>query len=949
MDEITFQNQLRELKQRVSKMAELSSSLMDSPQPHTRPDLAPRVAPNYHQDLYTAQLCDVKHKLDHMQTNLPTSTHWQGHPAPTTAPLNPVAEMLRHQAEMLKHQAFIQDDMQMLTGTIESNNIHANGNFASVRNSLTHFTREMRDRFDALENTVSALASNNNFTPACSEATLEDLAASQEGFPVGKTATEYGNGSFGTVAHAKDRDQLCYNSQPPHADDAWARDEAYIRIANGLGHRGDVPEHNFFNSKSDQAGPFDEERGTASLQGKYDGLHPAVEPEPFMAVCPPNIDHNANSNTVTDLSEQLPMQRTHEHDETTEDGRKHGDVSHGNSQPAQLQNQQSGMRFNAQVPNPSWGQVYSDQQLRIEQSTNQQLRDTIVAVDDDVVTLDIRKFADGRDMSEKDTTIAHLKKCKASAEEAFEPTRSDLEKRLGDAEYRQLEYETECRRWKECAQHAQRDLEATTKRYHELREAKYDELVRLRNELKECEASRHNFMTKYVDENYRLKWLQQVMIQGEQRLHQQLDGCERALEDAERDRDDAIRGALESRDKELDKLHVFCEEKDVVVRRQEQIIAQGASILEERDAEIDRLSAALDVSKRNEQDAREHAAKNKRTIEKRDAQLENLHRNFKEERDRRCRLEDLMRRDADAMRTGAKVDIGAEREKAHLQAMSRAQSGGPKPSWTPQPIRPSDRLPQEENRASLWENGEHATTKHRFGSSSPIVQRKQQSGRDSNKERAYDDQRPLASSNDVKEDGSRSQRHPHSAMHTDPSRHQPEPQENNRKALQLLAGWTESLQGQQKDNRPHEQWASGSRRHTRQTHADMRPATDGGNGGGRSPSSRMKAQAGPTNRGPAENGRYALPLDTRTWLPAQVAPAVVERVGSVSDLRAGSRRSESREHASKEHSAMSKPASMFDLRPQTRHMPSPQQTYRAPSVETEAESSSADERERAQQ
>jgi hypothetical protein len=39
---------------------------------------------------------------------------------------------------------------------------------------------------------------------------------------------------------------------------------------------------------------------------------------------------------------------------------------------------------------------------------------------------------------------------------------------------------------------------------------------------------------------------------------------------------------------------------------------------------------------------------------------------------------------------------------------------------------------------------------------------------------------------------------------------------------------------------------------------------------------------------------------------------------------------------------MSKPASMFDLRPQKGHMPS--QTYRAPSVETEAESDSAEER-----
>ena len=106
----------------------------------------------------------------------------------------------------------------------------------------------------------------------------------------------------------------------------------------------------------------------------------------------------------------------------------------------------------------------------------------------------------------------------------------------------------------------------------------------------------------------------------------------------------------------------------------------------------------------------------------------------------------------------------------------------------------------------------------------------------------------------------------------------------------------------------------------------------------------MKAQA-PTNGGTAEeNGRHALPLDDTTWLPAPAHPAAaVESVGSVPDLRAGRRRSMSRSHASpREHSAMSKPASTFDPRPQKGHMAS--QTYRAPSVETEAESSSADER-----
>jgi len=345
-------------------------------------------------------------------------------------------------------------------------------------------------------------------------------------------------------------------------------------------------------------------------------------------------------------------------------------------------------------------------------------------------------------------------------------------------------------------------------------------------------------------------------------------------------------------------------------------------------------------------------------------------------------------------------------------AVSRGRSGRQNPLWTPQPIPSSARLPHEENRASFWEDGDgdHATTKtkHVFGSSSPIVQHRRESGGGGKAPRVNDVHKRLVSSNNVTEEDSRGQ---HSAMHSDPSRHQSEPLASNQEALQLLAGWTETFPGQQQNSRLREhqasqnnqqqfdyerlpahlkqlrqqmQWEQQARQQQRQQHqstqaqqsnpmqlpahlqqqrkeamlqrqqqcqqtqtqqtqADMSHQNPGaGSGGGRrSPSSRMKAQA-PTNGEPAENGRHALPLDT-TWSPAPAQAAVVDRVGSVPDLRAGSRStSTSRNHASREHSAMSKPASMFDLRPQKGHMPS--QTYRAPSVETEAESDSAEER-----
>jgi hypothetical protein len=1088
MDEMTFQHQLRELKQRVSNMAEVSSSWLPS-RPHSHPALAPGAAPNYHQDLYSAQLLDVKHKLDRMQANLPT--HWQAQILHAGTPLPATVDGLE----------YVRSDLQKLNETIERNNALGKESLESLRLGFADLHDGMRKGFDNLEQAVSELKRNTAFTPASSEATDEDLTAAHAGFPSDTTpAPYYGPPGFGTASHpgfiheprftyepglAKYQSHNSNDSPispspgfyqglgPPlggsdcYVDpnrsvhpDYRARHDVAVWRSDGDGlvggkEDGAVPQANWLGIPTLARDQTVEGASSAFPQGRqvtFEGLtqllgltcpRPAVLPEPFIKYDLGNFRDSLVNRGDTGTTAQA----SHEYSDIKKDESRSEDA---------------------------WGPLdmnSPDQaQLKIEQTTNQQLRDTIAAKDEEIAELEVGQVADRR---EKDAIITHLNDCKSAAEEAFEITRSDLEKRLDEAKDRHDDVKrrhgeslSEIHRLKQSAESAQRDFEVTERTRWELQGVTDREIERLRHELQQCEASRHHFMTKYVDENYRFRWLEQRKSQSEQYYQQQLHDCEGALEISERNRDADIssalqskdelqhqleecegaletsqrnreayiRGALRSRDGDLDRLHVFCKEKDAVIYRQEQIIAQGASILEERDAEIDRLSAALDESKRSEQDAREHAAKNKRTIQKRDAQVEHLHREVKEERERRCRPEDLMRRDAEAMRTKAKdVRFSADEQDSGRSfanaadvpayAVSRGQSGRRNPLWTPQPIQSSARLPHEEDRASFWEDGDgdHATTKtkHVFGSSSPIVvQQRRKPGRGrSNEKRASrehdDNRRSFASNDNVTEEESRGQHRQRTAMYSNPSRHQSEALASNREALQLLAGWTERTlqeQGQPKNSQLHEQASQSYHAHlqqqiqltrqqqrqqasqsnhqqfdpaqlpahlqqslqlrqqnqqrpmqqqrqqppqlTQQTHADMShqipgAGSSGGDGGGgrRSPSSRrMKAQA-PTNGGTAENGRHALPLDDTTWLPAPAHPAAaaVERVGSVPDLRAGRRRSMSRSHASsREHSAMSKPASMFDPRPQKGHMAS--QTYRAPSVETEAESSSADER-----
>jgi len=992
MDELTFQHQLQELKQRVSDMAATSGSWVP-PRPHAHPGLAPSVAPNYHQDLYTAQLHDVRLKLDRMQANLPTP--WLGPEMQTNVP----STAMPAAPETLES---IRRDLQKLTGTMERNLALGKEGMEFLKSGFANIRDEMHKGFANLKHTVSEVRRDTSFTPGSSEATVEDLTAAREGFPADSTAVpNCSHCDLTTTVLDKYLMEPLRDTKPPHTNAGQPKNrfgelnnsgffepppsatDWSIGAMNRNHHLGDaaiaddtVPEtrHDGHFVSKGKAGPLHicprfppnwqgdrnvEGPKSAFLQGRYTGFEgvaqriqetcprPAVLSEPFMAVCPPRIVPDPDFERLSNLP-KLPSscddtgtkgRPGHEHDNTTEDKKQHEDAwSHLDTSSAEKT------------------------QLKIEQITHQQLRDAILAKDEVIADLEVGQIADRRDMAEKDATITHLSDWKAAAD----ITKLDLEQRLDEAKHRHSESENEILRLKEYAEAARRSFSTTEQTRFELQQAAGMEIERLRHDLKQCEASRHHFMTKYVDENYRFKWLEQKKLQSEQRLQQQLEECEAALEKSY-NRETYFSNTLRSRNEELDNLHVFCEEKDAVVHQQEQIIAQGASILQERDAEIDRLSAALEDTKRSEQDAREHAAKNKRTIQKRDLQLEDLHREARGEKDRRCRLEDLMRRDAEAMRTKAKdVRFDADEQglgrsfanagNATANLVSRSQSGRQNPLWTPQPIPSSGRLPHEGERAWFWEDGKHATAKHKFGSPSPIVQRRSKSGRDQSNDKSaaheHDNHIPSLLSNHVTVETPRGQHHQLSAMHPDPSRHQSEPLGSNQEALQLLAGWTErTLQEQQKNSRLHEQQPLGPPQLARQTHADMshqRPAASGGGGGGRrSPSSRMKAQA-LTNGGFAENGRRALPLDT-TWSPAAARPAVMERVGSVPDLSAGSRSTDSRNHASREHSAMSKPASMFNLRPQKRHMPSPQQTYRAPSVETEAESSSADEREQQRQ
>jgi hypothetical protein len=815
MDETTFQKELHELKKSVTEIANSPSSSSNAAR------LSNYMSANaVHNDMFVAQLRDVRTRLDIMQASL--LQHGREQAAET--PNQPQSVTDRGGSN-----AF--EDLSL--------NVHA------LHDTIVRCHRDTNDRISRLEQAVSRLDDPVIFTPTSSETTTEDLtASSQEVCDADDTATgmpEPQSATFAYDIHATPHEHDRPATLSQVLEETWTEDDN--------------------------------------------------APQPFLAICPSKLDSRSEPQPLSDfLNDSTTLGR---YDQL------HEKITTYQREPTPV------------LPEPMQGgsPMSSREEIFLPHNEMGWLQDTFQQKD---AEFDAR-------LSAKDAVISHLKTCRAAAEEASQITRTDLEDRLAKSE-------SELARWRDEAKAAQRGFEAMARCNRELQGARDHAIGRLRQDLQQCEESRHHFMTKYVDENYRFKWLEQRKLQSEQKLHQRLDECERALDSSERHREADVHAAIHSRDDDLEQLYAFCQEKADVVSHQEQVIAQGTSIIHERDAEIDRLNVALAESQRGREYVREHAGKFKRVIKKREDEIDELKRKIRDERDRRHRLEDSMQRDADAKKTKPKdvrFDVEERRPSGQSQTLAQAtetagrrQTIHEQPPWTPQPINTSR---FEEDRASLWQDGARSAPEHKFGSASPIARRKKPDARH-------------AISNDR---GSRNKENVHVRPSDSNDLRTPMMPENQRNssvaipfdqvAFRIAA---EPYEERRREGSQHEWYLPEPQSVRQEARVDV---SDSWVTGGRPSHSSMKAQ-GAANSEPAENRRHALPLDA-TWLPplparTSASASAVEKVSSVPNLRAGS----SHQRRSHDVGAISKPASMLELRPQ----------YVSPSVETEAESAEED-------
>lgn len=813
MDETTFQKELRELKQCVTDIANIPS-----PAPSASQLSNFMFAHAVHNDMFVAQLRDVRTRLDIMQASLLQHGRDQ---APATG------RQKQAVADPEGAKAFEGLDRNM-----------------NVLYTILDCSRDTNERITRLEQVISGLEATVIFTPASSETTIEDLTASQN-------------------AYAADDDTDLH--EPKSATS---------------GHEVPIQQN-----EHDRPATLSEVLEETWADG--DNMLP-----PLIAICPPKLnDHSGPANLSDILNDSATL----------------GDLEppHDTIVTRQLD------PISATVLDAHNGHRH------FEVSTSQESESQYLEISR-LQSIIWQQEADFEaKLSAKDAELSHLNTCRTAAEEASHITRTDLEDRLA-------ENDSQLARWKDEAKAAQKGFEAMARCNRELQDARDHAIGRLRHDLKQCEESRHHFMTKYVDENYRFKWLEQRKLQSEQRLYQQLDECEQALDISERTRDADIRAAIQTRDEDLEQLYAFCQEKEAVVSHQDVIIAQGTSILHERDAEIDRLNVALAESQRGREYVRDCAGKFKRVIRKREDEIEDLKHDIRDERDRRHRLENSMRKDADVKKQKSK-DVrfkveerkppGHSRSFVHsAESADRRDAMREQTPWTPQPINP-DRLPHEEDRAALWLDGSHSAPEHRFGSASPVTRRKQPDARNGmNSDHAVRDHEKVHVQPPANFD-LEAQMTPHYQRGSAVGTHVPFDE-----AVARIAAESSREHRHKSSQRGWYHPEPELARQEARVNASDRVI------GGRSSRSSMEAQ-GAANSGTSENRRHALPLDA-TWLPPlparASASAAIEKVSSVPNLRAGS-------HPSRSHDvgAIPKPASMLNLRPQS---------YAPPSVETEAES-----------
>lgn len=233
------------------------------------------------------------------------------------------------------------------------------------------------------------------------------------------------------------------------------------------------------------------------------------------------------------------------------------------------------------------------------------------------------------------------------------------------------------------------------------------EIVRLQRESQSKDAALQAWAAKHcsVQQTYLRKKTQ--LAEAGQHIQQ----LQHALYDAQCSKRDEV----DSKNGEIQRLEEFCDAKEAVVHRQEQIIARGATLMEGKDDEIDRVSRRCKLLYDDYNNELREKARYVRLLDERDEQIERLQRPLKAAKQKR-RESDGEDGVVASESLQHPMDIA---EGSASSPFATAGSSEPSPTtaqWTPRAIDNYARMPHEEQRASAWNQDRSSPVeRYKFG------------------------------------------------------------------------------------------------------------------------------------------------------------------------------------------------------------------------------------------
>ena len=215
----------------------------------------------------------------------------------------------------------------------------------------------------------------------------------------------------------------------------------------------------------------------------------------------------------------------------------------------------------------------------------------------------------------RDREISRMDELLRIAQERLRCTEESMSQK--DAHIAQLRAERDEQRARESAEKSYQ-MKERLNRYLDALDSKNAEIADLQDQLLQRNDALHRWQESWND-----------LSDSYSRADEQATAYKHAYYDSMVRAESDIQKASSDHEDEMTKLKEFCEEKDVVIQRQEDVIARGGKLLEQRDEEIEDISRKLRASEDDRKHARRMEERLDRLLGERDEEINRLKREAK--------------------------------------------------------------------------------------------------------------------------------------------------------------------------------------------------------------------------------------------------------------------------------------------------------------------------------